>query len=990
MRSTSGRRRLSSLLGSLLLLGSMAAASPPPGLQAAPWQQGGQDILIAVVGSGVDYYHQALGGSGDPADYDADDPGQVEDGSFPTARVVGGWDLAGDRYSADCPAEPPPDWLCSRRPMPDPDPLDGRAGIGTRMAGVVIDHRPGVGIVALKVIGDPIGPPATSRLYDEAIDWVLRHNAGEAVPGAPPGGRRIDVILLDAGQPYGQGRAELEAMAERASEAGISLIAPVGDAGGERFGAAGNAAAPDVLSVAAAVTEAPTSWGIEARYPDAAGGETARPMEAVEGGDWLPQLADVGPVSGELAWYGLACNDDQGLPLPPEQPMAGRVALIERGECPFTDKMNNAAEAGAIAVVIFTDDRDKVGPACGGGCTADPGIPGVMIDRQPGLDLRQLLLDGQSVSVLLDADYRFAQDWLVDTLVEDSGSGPVAGGGFAPDLSAGGSDISVPVAGGGDQRATWSSSSLAAARVAALAAEAHALARAEGWRERAFDRAVVPALLASQARPELHLGRSDSGPLAPTARQGAGIVQPEVISRTQLVAMPAEDHGIDFGLQRVAETRQLQASVLFRQLAGENAILRPDFAFTRPGSAAAGAARVSLGQALRMDDSRQAERSIGLRIDPAELPEWNLPPGGALAEDEALAEHVVDGHLRFQAVDEQGQAIPDQTGLVVPFEILPMRASCVEPEALGSASVGQQARSSFENPCVTAGRLRAMPLSGSDPEEADTTFPRRVRALDIRAVGIRYGRLEQAEGPPEGMLEFHIATAERRDSPLEAGFDVLLDIDRDGRFERALTSQPGQALRDTQSDLWYTANAPLIPGSLEPDLLSAAPDPLPLGYELGEAVSVLRVRAADLLLDFESGEEAFDFALRSRDPLGLMPTNAALPGYDLAPDGLERGEAYRFDQRATECLIIEDGAGQPAGGLEQDLRLEAGAGRAELGVSLRADCRVETELLPAGLLLSMPDNASALEQVIIWTPFGQAALRPLYLPLGLASFELPR
>ncbi|MEJ2133276.1 MAG: hypothetical protein P8Y95_17005, partial [Gammaproteobacteria bacterium] len=44
----------------------------------------GSDVRVAVLDSGVDYYHAEFGGSGNPADYAADDPTIIEPGTFPT------------------------------------------------------------------------------------------------------------------------------------------------------------------------------------------------------------------------------------------------------------------------------------------------------------------------------------------------------------------------------------------------------------------------------------------------------------------------------------------------------------------------------------------------------------------------------------------------------------------------------------------------------------------------------------------------------------------------------------------------------------------------------------------------------------------------------------------------------------------------------------------------------------------------------------------
>src|ERR671910_166745 len=61
----------------------------------------GKGVSVAIIDSGIDYTHANFGGSGTRADYDANDPAVVEPGSFPTAKVVAGYDLVGDGDSRD-------------------------------------------------------------------------------------------------------------------------------------------------------------------------------------------------------------------------------------------------------------------------------------------------------------------------------------------------------------------------------------------------------------------------------------------------------------------------------------------------------------------------------------------------------------------------------------------------------------------------------------------------------------------------------------------------------------------------------------------------------------------------------------------------------------------------------------------------------------------------------------------------------------------------
>ena len=77
----------------------------------------------------MDYTHADFGGPGTPDAFDANDSTVIEPGSFPTAKVVGGYDFVGDDYAAE--ADDPANQI----PHPDPDPLDCN-GHGSHVAGI--------------------------------------------------------------------------------------------------------------------------------------------------------------------------------------------------------------------------------------------------------------------------------------------------------------------------------------------------------------------------------------------------------------------------------------------------------------------------------------------------------------------------------------------------------------------------------------------------------------------------------------------------------------------------------------------------------------------------------------------------------------------------------------------------------------------------------------------------------------------------------------
>ncbi|HEY8492135.1 MAG TPA: PA domain-containing protein, partial [Dehalococcoidia bacterium] len=103
-----------------------------------------------------------------------------------------------------------------------------------------------------------------------------------------------------------------------------------------------------------------------------------------------PDLGD--GLAGETVFVGRGCPGDAYQADP-----AGRIALIERGECPFNVKVALAQEAGATAVVVYNNVSEEGAMAMGGEDTAAlPGgrevtvtIPSLAVDRETGLRLRE-------------------------------------------------------------------------------------------------------------------------------------------------------------------------------------------------------------------------------------------------------------------------------------------------------------------------------------------------------------------------------------------------------------------------------------------------------------------------------------------------------------------------------------------------------------------------------------------------------------------------
>ena len=220
----------------------------------------GKGITIAIIDTGVDYLHTDFGGN---RDYINNDPLVIgEVAGFPSAKIIGGYDFAGDEYNADRESE-----SYNPIPAPDRDPFDC-FGHGTHVAGtaagygVTSDHRtyvgdysaatsdtafsiaPGVApeaqIYALKVFGCE----GSSDLTELAIEWSVDPN------GDGDFSDHVDVINMSLGSPYGSIYDPSVIASRNAAKLGIIVVASAGNDGDTFFGVSAPSVADATISVA--------------------------------------------------------------------------------------------------------------------------------------------------------------------------------------------------------------------------------------------------------------------------------------------------------------------------------------------------------------------------------------------------------------------------------------------------------------------------------------------------------------------------------------------------------------------------------------------------------------------------------------------------------------------------------------------------------------------------------------------------------------------
>ena len=128
----------------------------------------GQGMRVAVVDTGIDYTPRPSVALGPVAAYEANDPTFIEPGSFPTAKVIGGFDFVGENYDVL------DDDTSNDTPRPDFDPLD-EDGHGTHTASTV------AGIRVPGQVGRGVAPMA--RLYAYKV-WDVGNSTDDVLVAA--------------------------------------------------------------------------------------------------------------------------------------------------------------------------------------------------------------------------------------------------------------------------------------------------------------------------------------------------------------------------------------------------------------------------------------------------------------------------------------------------------------------------------------------------------------------------------------------------------------------------------------------------------------------------------------------------------------------------------------------------------------------------------------------------------------------------------------
>jgi subtilisin family serine protease len=376
----------------------------------------------------------------------------------------------------------------------------------------------------------------------------------------------MDVLNLSLGGTPHKGAALLNMAVNAAVDAGVVVAISAGNEGPGYNTVGSPGTADKVITVAATTNSRTFSMFLES--------------EALVGGKTVATTGTQGGVVKEALdanyalWSEVAGGDKLACTPISGKALEGRIALIQRGTCTFTTKINNAAAAGAKGVIIYQlDGVSEPIPMSSDGAL----IPAVMIGYEAG----KALTEWKNNRTVKISPELFKTEVTPNLLANFSSWGPTPNFTLKPDVAAPGVNIYSSVVGGGYE--LYQGTSMASPHVAGAAATLLANSRAKdlGWGP-----AEVKAALMGTAHDLAGSVLPDADGLNPL-KVGAGIIDLGRAMNPPALSFPSS---LSFGLVRPVGEQTYQMTFTFVNTTNKAV----SYSFSHDGNVSLNASSVTL------------------------------------------------------------------------------------------------------------------------------------------------------------------------------------------------------------------------------------------------------------------------------------------------------------------------------------------------------------------------------------------------------------
>ncbi|NJO13273.1 MAG: S8 family serine peptidase, partial [Gammaproteobacteria bacterium] len=707
----------------------------------------------------------------------ADPKNTTRDGLFPTAKVVDGFDFVGEQWpncaaGVDCRSE-------------DPDPIDFQ-GHGTHVADIIAGksrdgtHRgmaPGASLVAIKVCS-AVATSCNGIALLKAMDFAIDPNGDGDTEDA------VDVINMSLGSDYGQIEDDLSLAATNAIKLGVIVVASAGNGANKPYVVGSPSIGPGVLSVAQTQVPSAIAYPLVITAPAAIAGTYGNTATL----EWSPIGAG---TSGSVAFMGRGCpagSVSAGSPADPIlNSVAGKIALIDRGACSVSLKVDNAFDNGAIGVIIgLVAPGDAVSFSFGGG---DSFGPALVIQQTLSNAIKARLTAGDVVNASISPANGIP---LIGSMASTSSRGPSSLNTIKPEIGAPGASVSAQVGTGTGETAFGGTSG-----AAPMVSGAAALLLQKFPNRTPLQ---IKSMLMNSAETQIFTNPALlPGGLAPITRIGAGELRVNKAIGLKAIAWnpESESAALSFGAVDVAfEGQVLFQKVRVHNFTNQTRTYSISKSFRYADDQASGAVTVIAPSSISVSPAGDREFMVQLLIKGSKLPAWTLNGGPNGGNGALLNGPEYDGYITLTSGAEK---------LSLPWHVLPRKASATVAAPFVKTKWGGTLR--MVNIGVNPGDFDVFSLTGQSDRIPRSELPApgdNFAVVDLQSVGVRH--LPAAIYGAD-YLEFAMSTFGRRVHPAyPAEFDIYIDSNNDGVDDYVVFNTENGGFSVSGQDVVFVAN----------------------------------------------------------------------------------------------------------------------------------------------------------------------------------------